>query len=96
MSVQCNGCQKEVMWKKPYTQGDKPVEMDGSAHTCPARQSKKSGIARHPIGQAPEFLEMACTLLETLEEKQKLNISSADKAATIATLFDTVSRSFSL
>ena len=70
MSIQCNGCQKTVMWKKPYTQGDKPVEIDGSEHICPAKQTKKFVSTKFQLEQVPEIFDVACTLLETLEEKQ--------------------------
>ena len=90
---QCNSCGQDFTWKKPYD-GTK-LNIDGTVHECKSK-SKSSGIARHPIGQAPEFLEMACTLLETLEEKEKLKLPVNERAATVARLFDTVSRSYTL
>lgn len=82
------------MWKKPYVQGDKPVEIDGTAHICPAKQSKKFVSTKFNLEQVPEIFEMACTLLDTLEEKQKLSISSADKAVFIESMFKTISGSY--
>jgi len=31
---QCNRCGLEITWKKPFTQGDRPLNMDNSVHSC--------------------------------------------------------------
>ena len=95
MSVKCNGCQKDVQWKKPYNQGDKPVEMDGSAHICPAFSKKKSfTVSKFPVGRMPEIFDLSMALLDTLEEKHKLNLSSTDKAIFVESVFRTISGNY--
>lgn len=32
--VACNRCQQEIKWPEPYQQGQKPLNMDGSVHSC--------------------------------------------------------------
>jgi len=34
MSSTCNRCGLEITWKKPFTQGDRPLNMDNSVHSC--------------------------------------------------------------
>jgi len=31
---QCNRCGSEITWKKPFTHGDRPLNMDNSVHSC--------------------------------------------------------------
>ncbi len=31
---QCNRCGSEITWKKPFTKGDLPLNMDNSPHSC--------------------------------------------------------------
>ena len=30
----CNRCGLEITWKKPFTQGDRPLNIDNSVHSC--------------------------------------------------------------
>ena len=34
MSSTCNRCGLEITWKKPFTHGDRPLNMDNSVHSC--------------------------------------------------------------
>lgn len=36
----CRDCKKELMWKKPYVKGSRPVGLDGKPHEC----SKRKGM----------------------------------------------------
>ena len=95
MTVQCKGCKKEVMWKKPYTQGDKPVELDGAEHICPEFSKKKPySVSKFPIGVMPDIFNQSMALLDTLQEKHKLNLSSADKAIFVESVFRTISGNY--
>ena len=73
MSVECKGCKKTVMWKKPYNVGDKPVELDGSIHNCTAPTAKFTS-SKLSLEQVPEFFDKACDLLETFKEKTKVEL----------------------
>lgn len=95
MTVQCKGCKKDVMWKKPYVQGDKPVELDGKEHICPEFSKKKSfTVSKFPVGKMPEIFDLSMALLDTLQEKHKLNLSSTDKAIFVESVFRTISGSY--
>ena len=89
MSVVCKGCKKTVMWKKPYNQGDKPVEIDGSIHNCTAVTAKFTSY-KLPLEQVPEFFDKACNLLETFKEKTKVELTPSEKAIFVESMFKTM------
>ena len=41
MSSTCNRCGLSITWKKPFTQGDRPLNLDNSAHTCVKPEESK-------------------------------------------------------
>jgi len=42
----CKNCGVTLAWKKPYVQGEPPVNADGTKHTCDAPQ----GLAERKTG----------------------------------------------
>jgi len=39
---QCNRCGLEITWKKPFTHGDRPLNMDNSVHSCKKETASES------------------------------------------------------
>jgi len=49
MSSKCNRCDAEITWKKPFTQGDRPLNLDNSVHTCVKKETTPTGITNNAI-----------------------------------------------
>lgn len=44
--AKCKYCDAPLKWKKPYTAGDRPVELSGKEHDCPKFKGK-GGYAKN-------------------------------------------------
>jgi len=45
----CKNCGTGLVWKKPYVQGEPPVNPDGTKHTCDAPAAAPTGKPRVEI-----------------------------------------------
>ena len=36
----CNRCQAEITWPQPFVKGNKPLNKDGSQHTCKPKEER--------------------------------------------------------
>ena len=87
--TQCNRCKGEIKWPENYSPGNKPNNMDGSPHNCPAQGSPQSkpaqAVARPevPIEQlVAEITAIQGTMMESMvtgidEVEKKLHITEA-------------------
>lgn len=58
MSSKCNRCDAEITWKKPFTQGDRPLNLDNSVHSCKREETTSStGITQNAITAASVLAE---------------------------------------
>lgn len=96
----CKNCGAEIQWKQPYTQGDKPLNMDGTVHDCPARKKSSGGAPKFektPIDQSNQFMAKAMELSLEFCNKQGEQKPDYNTYCTMVTaLFDTLSRSYKL
>lgn len=46
----CRKCRKQLVWPQPYKKGDKPVEVGGNKHICPATYRSQSSVCNMCIG----------------------------------------------
>ncbi len=63
---QCNRCGSEITWKKPFTQGDRPLNMDNTVHSC-----KKDTPSPEPTPEVKtpnSILEECITFSETFKD----------------------------
>ena len=49
MSSKCKQCNSEIKWKSPYVKGDRPLNEDGSVHTCKKPDTPSTGITQNAI-----------------------------------------------
>ena len=49
MSSKCNQCGGDITWKKPFVQGDRPLNLDNSVHTCAKPDTPSTGITQNAI-----------------------------------------------
>ena len=50
MSSKCNQCGGDITWKKPFVQGDRPLNLDNSIHSCAKPDTPSTGITPNAIG----------------------------------------------
>ena len=44
----CNkGCGNQIMWREPYVKGDRPLNLDGTPHTC-------QGVVPQAVAATPQ------------------------------------------
>ena len=61
MSSKCNRCDADITWKKPFTQGDRPLNLDNSVHSCKkpeAASSTPTGITNNSISAVTVLAEI--------------------------------------
>ena len=57
MSSKCNRCNAEITWKKPFTQGDRPLNLDNSVHSCAKKETTPTGITDNAISAVTALTE---------------------------------------
>ena len=93
MSKICNICQQQFDWKKPYD-GSK-LNLDGSLHDCKGTQTKSSGgYSKMDLGQAPEVLNLALELGDTILKRIEGTVEPKEQIVMIESLFKTLSQSY--
>lgn len=48
--VSCNKCQTTLKWKQPYRKGDRPINLNGTAHNCERSNPSQAialGVSKH-------------------------------------------------
>jgi len=49
VSSKCNQCGGDITWKKPFTQGDRPLNLDNTVHTCKRADTTTPGTTSNEI-----------------------------------------------
>jgi len=64
---QCNRCGSEITWKKPFTQGDRPLNMDNSVHSC-VKPEESEPEAKTTLKTPNTILEECLEFSETFKD----------------------------
>jgi len=93
MAKTCNICQQTFDWKKPYD-GTK-LNVDGSIHDCKGQTKLSSGgYSKLSLGEAPEVMNLALTLGDTVLKKIEGTVEPKEQLVMIESLFKTLSQSY--
>jgi len=57
MSSKCNRCNADITWKKPFTQGDRPLNLDNSVHSCAKKETTPTGITDNALSSSVSLAE---------------------------------------
>ena len=78
---QCNRCGDEITWKRPFTQGDRPLNLDNSVHSCKKPEAEAPKESKPAQASTPNTILAEC--IEFSETFKDLTDAKYDATARI-------------